>query len=144
MHRLPFVLHAIAGLAQHQQGRTGAGRHVRAEARQCVCFFEDPRELPPYCFGNAVQRDRPPQVEARSDIRDSLFGAGAQLFEEDRLDVPWPNAAGRQLVAVSGLRQVRLAPQVHRRMFDRLFERQVLEGVQRVVVDENADGSLGR
>ena len=38
----------------------------------------------------------------------------------------------------------RLAAEPHRRLFDRLFERQVLERVQRVVVDEDADRPLRR
>ena len=68
----------------------------------------------------------------------------AQLFDEQRFDVLGANAAGRQLVAIPRLGQVRLAPEPDRGMLDRLFERQVLERVQRVVVDEDADRSLRR
>ena len=54
------------------------------------------------------------------------------------------NAARRQLVAIPRLGQERFAPQPLGGALDRLFERQVLEGVQRVVVDEDADRALRR
>ena len=91
-----------------------------------------------------MQHDGPPEIETRSDARDVLRRAGAELIDEQRLDVPGANTAGRQLVAIARLGQERFAPEPRRGMFDRLFERQVLERVQRVVVDEDADRSLRR
>ncbi len=65
---------------------------------------------------NAVQHDRSPEIEPRSDAGDVLRRAGAQLFEEQRFDVSGANAAGRQLVAIPRLGQKRLAAEPHRRL----------------------------
>jgi hypothetical protein len=66
------------------------------------------------------------------------------MIGEHRLDVLRTDAARRQLVAIARLGEERLAPQAFTSVLDRLFERQMLEGVQRVVMDEDADGALSR
>jgi len=53
-------------------------------------------------------------------------------------------AAGGEFVAVSRLGQVRLAAERVTRALNGRFERQILEGMQRVVMDEDADRALGR
>jgi hypothetical protein len=83
-----------------------------------------------------------PQSEPRSHVGDILRRGRAQLLEEQRFDIPGPNAPGRQFVAVPRLGQIRLASQPDRRLLDCLFERQVLERMQRVVVNEDADRPL--
>ena len=97
VHRLPFVVHAIVQFAQRGQRRSRARRHIGAESRQGLGFFEDPRELLPRGGGNAVQHHGAPEIEPRSDARDILRRARAQLLEEQCFDVSGPNAAGRQL-----------------------------------------------
>jgi len=90
-----------------------------------------------------VHHDGPPEVEAGPDAGHVLGGAGAELLDEQRVDILGPNAAGRQLVAVSRLGQKWLASQLHGSLLDRFFEREMLKGMQRVVVDEDADRPLG-
>ena len=85
-----------------------------------------------------------PQVEPRTDAGHVRSRGVAELLAEQRLDVPGANPARGQLVAIPRLGEERLAPQLLRRLFDRLFERQVLVRVQRVVMDEDADRSLRR
>ena len=132
-----------SSLSAADADRAFAGTSVR-NRDNAVGFFEDPRELPARRGRNAVQHDGPPEIEAGSDASHIPRAAGAQLFDEQRLDVPGENAARRQLVAIPRLGQERFAPQPFGGALDRLFERQVLEGVQRVVVDEDADGALRR
>src|SRR6476660_8912948 len=64
------------------------------------------------------------------------------MFAKDRVHILRQDATRRQLVAVARFSQKRLAPELSRRTFNRLLEREVLEGVQRVVMDEDADGAL--
>ena len=123
--------------------RAFAGTSVR-NRDNAVSFFQDPRELAAGRGRNAVQHDRPPEIEAGADAGDIARRPGAELFDEQRLHVPGENAARRQLVAIPRLGQERFAPQPFGGALDRLFERQVLECVQRVVVDEDADRALRR
>lgn len=66
------------------------------------------------------------------------------MFAEQRHHVAGENAARRQLVAVARLGQERLAGEPLGGALDRLLEREMFEGVERIVVDEDADGPLGR
>ena len=144
VHRSPLLTRAIVQLAQGGRCGPGVRRHVGPKSGQRRRFFEDPRELPAGRGRNAVQHDRPPEIEAGPDARHILRAPRAEVFVEQRLDVPGENAARRQLVAIPRLGQVRLALQPFGGVLDRLFERQVLERVQRVVVDEDADRALRR
>jgi hypothetical protein len=91
-----------------------------------------------------VQHDSPPKIEARSDPGQMVRAAGAQLFDEQRLNVSGEDAARGELVAVTRFSEKRFASQLAGGALDRLFERQMFERVQRVVVDEDADGALCR
>ena len=57
-------------------------------------------------------------------------------------EAPRTGSARAQRVAISVLRQVRMAPEDLCPLLDRLVERQVLERVQRVVMDEDRDRPL--
>jgi hypothetical protein len=87
------------------------------------------------------QKDSP-EIEPRTDAGDVSCRVGAQLLEQQRFDVSWANAPGRQLFSISPLSQERLAPELLRGTLDRILELEVLEGMQRVVVDEDADWTL--
>ena len=89
-----------------------------------------------------MQHYRAPEIEAGSGPGDIAGASIAEVFAEQRVDVPGENAARRQFLAVSRFREKRLALQALAGALDRLFERQVLEGVQRVVVNEDADRAL--
>ena len=143
-HRSPLLARAIVQLAEGGRCGPGVRRHVGPEPGQRRGFFEDPRELAARRGRNAVQHDGPPEIEAGADAGHVARASGAQLFVEQRFHVPGENAARRQLVAIPRFGQERLASQPLGGALDRLFERQVLEGVQRVVVDEDADGPLRR
>jgi hypothetical protein len=58
------------------------------------------------------------------------------------LHVRRQNSPGRQLVAISRFGQERLASQPFCGFLDGVLERQMLESVQRIVMDENADRPL--
>jgi hypothetical protein len=91
-----------------------------------------------------MQHDCPPEVEAGADAGHIVDGGGAQLLGDEAVDVLGTNAARCELLAVSRLAEKRLAPQSRAGVLDGLLEREVLEGVQRVVVDEDADRPLRR
>src|SRR4030095_3724675 len=103
---------------------------------------KNPRELASRGGRNAVEHNYAPEIEPRSDVRNVFRRARAQLLDEQSFDIFGANAARCQFVAIPRLGQVWLALQPHRRMFDGVFEGQVLERVQGVVVNENTDGPL--
>ena len=124
--------------------RAFAGTSVR-NRDNAAGFFQDPRRA-----RGPSRREcraaRPPARDRggsrRQPHRSRRVAPSCSI--EQRLHVPGENAARRQLVAIARLGQERFAPQAFGGVLDRLFERQVLEGVQRVVVDEDADGPLRR
>ena len=91
------------------------------------------------CSTTARQRSR-----RDADASHIARAPSAELFVEQRLDVPGENAARRELIAIPRLGQERFALQPFGGALDRLFERQVLECVQGVVVNEDADRALCR
>ena len=144
VHRSPLLTRAIVQLAQGGRCGPGVRRHVGPEAGQRRSFFQDPRELLAGRGRNAVQHDSPPEIEAGADASHIPRAPSAEVFVEQRHHVPGENAARRELIAIPRLGQERFALQPFGGALDRLFERQVLECVQGVVVNEDADGSLRR
>jgi hypothetical protein len=69
-----------------------------------------------------VQDDGAPELATCPDTGDVLRTAGAQLLEQECVDVFGVNPSGRQLVAIPGLRQVRFASEPRRGVLDRVFE----------------------
>ncbi len=142
LHRAPLVPRTIVGVTHGRQRRTGLRRKIGAESRQHVSLFEDPRELPPGRVRNAVQHHGAPEVEPRAGSRDILARGVPQFLAQQRVDVAGADAAGGELVAIARLGEERLASQLDGGTLDRLLERQVLERMQRVVMNEDADGAL--
>ena len=70
--------------------------------------------------------------------------APAEVGVEDRLDVGQPDPPPLQFRPIACLREERLGAEQPRRMEDRLFERLLLEGMERVVMEKDADRPLGR
>ena len=70
VHGSPLLARAIVQLAQRGRCRPGVRRHVGPEPGQRRRFFQDPRELPAGRGRNAVQHDRPPEIEAGADAGD--------------------------------------------------------------------------
>ena len=143
-HRATLFTRTIIQLAEH----VGRGPRVRgqigAKPRQDIGLFEDPRELVAGCRWNPMQHHSPPEIEPRGDTRDVDGCPCPKLLAEQRHNVSRVNATRRELVAIARFGQKRLAAKPFGGGLDRLFERLVLERVQRVVVDENADGALCR
>jgi hypothetical protein len=139
-----LIVRTFVKLADPRGCGPGVRRHVGPEPRQRLGFFQNPGELPPFRSWNAVQHYRTPDITPGTNAGHVARTSGAQLVVDQRLDVPGENTAGRQLVAISRFGKERLTTQPLGGMLHRLFERQVLERVQRIVVDENADGALRR
>jgi hypothetical protein len=91
-----------------------------------------------------MQNDSAPQIESGTGAGHVNRASGPKLLVEQRLNISGKNAPGRQFIAVPRFWQEGLAPQLFACALDRFLERQVLESVQRIVVDENADGALRR
>ena len=138
VHRSPLLTDAIVQLTQSGQRGPGVRGHT-VRNRDNAAVSSRVHELAARRGRNAVQDDRPPEVEAGADASHPSR-PWSPVVRRAALHVPGENAARRQLIAIPRLGQERLAPQSFGGVLDRLFERQVLEGVQRVVVDEDADG----
>ena len=69
---------------------------------------------------------------------------GAELFAKQRLHIPGENAARCELVAIAHFGEEGFAPEPGGCALDGFLERQVLECVQRIVVNEDADRPLRR
>ena len=67
-----------------------------------------------------------------------------QVLLQDLLQLGEADPPAPQLVAIAVLGEIGLAAEDLRPLAERLVERQVLEGVQRVVVDEDGDRPLLR
>ncbi len=132
-----FFLNAIVLRARRE-----LNRRIGPESGERVGFFENPRQLRPRRGGNSMEEDSLPEVETRSDAGHVGERRLTELLDEQRLDVLWPNASGGQLIAIAPFGQIGFGPETCGGFFDRFLERQVLEGVQRVVVDEDADWPL--
>ena len=141
-HRLSFLARTIVELAERRRCRSGVRRHIGPKPRQGLRFLENPRQLAAAGGRNAVQarrpaRDRggtrrPRHPRAGADPSSSASSASTSL------------ARMRPEASLSRYRDSDRNgshPAV-RRALDRLFERQVFEGVQRVVMDEDADRPL--
>ena len=95
--------------------------------------------------GPAAQRDigaSPAAARAGCRSPRSSSPAPPQIFGQNVLQFREPDAASPQLLAISIFRHVRLAAEDRRPALDCIVKRQVLECVQRVVMDEDRDRSL--
>jgi hypothetical protein len=143
-HGSPLVRRAIVGVAEHCPRRSGVRRQIGAEPRESRRLLERPGQLVAGRRRNPVQHHRRPEIEAPSRSGDVFGAARAELRLDQRRHVLRENPSRRELVPVARFREERFASQPHRRTFDRVLERQVLERVERVVVDEDADRALRR
>ena len=91
-----------------------------------------------------MQHDGVPEIEPGADAGNIVGAPWAELFFEQRAYVCPANAARGEFVAIPRLSQERFAAEYVTGALNGLFKRQVFEGVERVVVDEDADGSLSR
>jgi len=141
-HRLALVAAAIVGRGQSGEGRAGVCRKVGAEARERVGLLENPRQLAAGGLRDAMEDDRAPEVEAGAGAGDVGGASGAELFAQERLHVARADAARGELVAVPGLGEIGGAAEAGAGLLDGVLEGAVLERVERVVMDEDADRPL--
>ncbi len=126
-----------------QMGPVGR-RRPRADHPERVRLLDEPAQLVGRAGRQRVLEHRQPQVEPGAARRERFPGPAAQVVFEDRPQVREPDAAAAQGLAEPLLGQVGLTPEHLAAAADGLVERQVLEGVKGVVVNENADRPLGR
>ena len=121
--------------------RASAGRSVRKCDSAAVSsrIHESSRPVAAGMPWSTMARQRSRRVTPATSSR-----ASAPSCSRAARDFSGENAARRQLLAIARFGQKRLAAEPLGGALDGLFERQVLEGVQGVVVDEDADGALRR
>ena len=83
-----------------------------------------------------------PQVIPRCQKADEPIGLIAQIIDQDGRQVVDANSPPREFRPVSPLGEIRLAAIKRRSFKNRLLEREVFEGVQRVVMNENLNRRL--
>ena len=118
-------------------------RHIIA-AGDGVRLAQEPRERVASRLWDPVLQEGPPQYAPRQPRHDGLRRARPERLSKHRVEVALEDAPAAQLVTVRVLREERLAAEQPPRAHDRLLEGLVLERVQRVVVDEDADRPLRR
>jgi hypothetical protein len=83
------------------------------------------------------------QIKSRAEVGDVLPCAFAQIALEDLFELTEADPPAAQSLPVLIFREVRMAAENLCRLFESVAERQVFEGVQRIVVNENRDRALG-
>jgi hypothetical protein len=143
-HRSAFFVRAVVGFTGHGQCGPGGCRHVGPKTGQGRRFLQHPQKLSASDIRNAVQHHGPPEIKAAAGAGHIGRTPFPELFLQQFLDVSRQDSAGCQFVAIAGFGQERLASEPLPGALDSFFERHVFEGVQRIVVDEYADGALRR
>ncbi len=111
---------------------------------QGVGLRHEPVQLMPPAAAQRVLQHGEADFQTRGQAVQRLLGLLTQVTPQHGAQLGEKNAPARQLVAVAVLGEVGLAAEHARSLPHRIVERQVLEGVKRVVVNEDADGSLRR
>ena len=83
-----------------------------------------------------------PEVKSCPDAGHVCERGLTELSDQQCFDVLGANASRSQFVAIAPFGQVGFGSKTGGRFFDRFLERQVLERVQRVVMNEDADWTL--
>jgi hypothetical protein len=139
--RLALARRALA-LARRREALADLGRNVGAHAIENVGLFEQPRERVAgrarVAEGEELLRDLAPRRAERDDV----IGV-AQIGIEHAVEIVARDAAARELALVLRFGEEGLAPEQRRAAHDGLLEGQILERVERVVVDEDGDRALG-
>jgi hypothetical protein len=132
-NRFFFVSHAArkTGVEQHAQSRTPKvfSQIALLGAPNNGCRIEFPDS---WCNHRPSQRA---SAEARKD-------EGVGFPVKDSVDIHELDPSSGQLGPIAGFTHVRFGPKQLRRLFNRFFEREMFEGVQRVVVNKDPYGAL--
>ena len=142
------ALAAAAQIAHHPAARFRdqpvANRRggLRSHAAQALRLGHVPDELLSRAGAQWVVQHRQTQVEPRAEARDRRIGAFAQIALEHLFELGVANSPASQGLAILIFGQVRMTTEDVGRLLRGLAKRQVLERVQRVVVDEYGDRPL--
>ena len=119
-------------------------RPQRPVSRHDRRLGEQPRKRGAALLGKPVSHHREADVSTGRKTSHRLLGVGAELSVQDRVDVFATDAAPFHLTAVAFLGEKRLATEAPSRLDDGVLERQMLERVERIVMDERRDRTLSR
>src|SRR5690606_30628903 len=142
----PLARGRISGA--RERGEAGLPRRAVVDAGPSLDVLErprlgqDPREAVAGLVRHAVHRHAAPERDAAIEPRDRHVGVVAELLEEYGLEIGRGDAPALELAAVAVFAQKRFAPERAPGVQHRLLERHRFERVQRVVMDEHADGPL--
>ena len=89
-------------------------------------------------------KDRHPEVKPGAQETQQLIRPIAQVLDQNRFDIFLQDPAARQLSAIAFFGQVRMAAERRCSLQHGFLKWQVLERVQRIVVDEGRDRPLRR
>ena len=94
----------------------------------------------PVCSGYWIIASR--SSAPRTQVKNRLVRLRAQVIPNHFVQIPKANPAPQQFLTIPRFAQIRLTTKLLRPLFDRVLERQMLEGVQGVVMDEDVDRTL--
>ena len=121
-----------------------AGGDLGSNPPQRVRFLDEPEQFMRPPRSQRVLQHGQPQSKHGAEVGNALGGTFGQILSQNRLQVREANSSFIERVAIALNRQEGLAAEYTCALDNRLFKWQVLEGMERVVVDEDADGALSR
>jgi hypothetical protein len=120
------------------------GRHVTAVGSQGVGFGDHPAQLGARRRAQRMLQHYQPQVETRSQKSDQVVGPFVEVFHQHGDQIFLLDAPACQFAAVAFFSQEGLATVDSLRLQQGFVETEVLEGVERVVMNKHRNRSLGR
>ena len=118
--------------------------HVAARREQGIRLRHEPIQLAAVAAAERMLQHRQPQFEPGGEPAHARAGRGAEVALQHRVQLREKDPPARQFLAVTILREIRLASKDRRAAQQRLVEGLMLERMQRIVVDEHADRPLRR
>ncbi len=148
MGRAVSAFVAAPQVAHHPSTRLGdqacadGRRDLRPHPTQGVGLGHVPEQFLRRADPQRILEHRQPQLEPRPEAGDRPSRTFPQVLLQHLLQFRESDPAPPQLLAIAVLAQVHLAAEDPGGFLERLMERQVFEGVQGVVVDEDGDRPL--
>ena len=118
--------------------------HVAARREQRIRLRHEPVQHAALAAAQRMLQHREPQLEPGGQPAHTRAGCGAEVALQHRVQFREKDPPARQFLAVTILREIRLASKDRRAAQQRLVEGIIFKRVQRVVVNENADRPLLR
>ena len=137
---LAFLAEAVRQVPHELQA---AFPEAGAVARD-VLFGDFPPQFRRSADPDRARQHRHPKVRSRYARRHGVGPGRAEVIGEGRSQVVVENSTLAAFDVETGLGRVRFAAEDPRRLLGRLPKRELFEGVQRIVMDEDRDRTLGR